>query len=228
MVRGAAQTRRHCRRSRGADHASTMAIATSCPTPGRCSRPMDSGPPCSWPPITSAAGRSGTGPMGEPAALLGWDELRGLAAAGLEVGAHGRTHAYPTRLSEARMVAEGRESRRRLEAELGRPVTLMAYPFGDENRMVRRAMAGCGYVAALTTRPGLSRLGDNPMGMPRQLVGGRRRSGRVHREARAPHPGNPRSPRALRLPAAGANEPDVAGPTACATAFSHPSDGPPC
>ncbi len=109
---------------------------------------------------------------GEPAALLGWDELRGLAAAGLEVGAHGRTHAYLTRLPEARMVAEGRESRRRLEAELGRPVTIMAYPFGDENRLVRRAMAGCGYVAALTTRPGLSRLADNAMGMPRQLVAG--------------------------------------------------------
>ena len=94
---------------------------------------------------------------GEPAELLGWDELRGLAGAGVEIAAHGRSHAYLTRLPEARIVAEGIESRQRLESELGRPVTMMAYPYGDENRLVRRIMAGCGYVAALTTRPGLAK-----------------------------------------------------------------------
>jgi peptidoglycan/xylan/chitin deacetylase (PgdA/CDA1 family) len=109
---------------------------------------------------------------GEPAELLGWDELRSLAAAGVEIAAHGRSHAYLTRLPQARLVAEGIESRLRLESELGRPVTAMAYPYGDENRLVRRTMAGCGYVAALTTRPGLARLADDPMSMPRQLIAG--------------------------------------------------------
>lgn len=110
--------------------------------------------------------------FGTPAELLGWDELRGLAAAGVEIGAHGRTHAALNRLSLARMVAEGRDSRQRLEAELGRPVVTMAYPFGEQNLMVRRAMAGCGYQAGLTTLPGLASLGDNVMSMPRQLISG--------------------------------------------------------
>ena len=110
--------------------------------------------------------------FGTPAELLGWDELRGLAAAGVEIGAHGRTHAALNRLSLARMVAEGRDSRQRLEAELGRPIVTMAYPFGEQNLMVRRAMAGCGYQAGLTTLPGLASLGDNVMSMPRQLISG--------------------------------------------------------
>ena len=33
-------------------------------------------------------------------------------------------------------------------------------------------MAAGGYMAAVTTQPGLSRLGDNPMALPRQLVAG--------------------------------------------------------
>ena len=110
--------------------------------------------------------------FGEPAELLGWDELRCLAAAGVEIGAHSRSHPWLTRLPADRIVAEGLESRQRLESELGRPVTFMAYPYGDENLLVRRAMAGCGYAAALSTRPGLTRLADNPMSMPRQLIAG--------------------------------------------------------
>jgi hypothetical protein len=69
------------------------------------------------------------------------------------------------------MLAEGRRSKERLELELGQPVVTMAYPYGDNHLLVRRAMAACGYTGAVTTAPGLSRLGDNPMALPRQLIG---------------------------------------------------------
>ena len=45
-----------------------------------------------------------------------------------------------------------------------------SYPFGDQNLLLRRAMAACGYAGAVTTSPGLSRLGDNLMALPRQIV----------------------------------------------------------
>ncbi len=111
-------------------------------------------------------------PLGEPAEVMSWDELRILAADGLAIGAHTGSPPYLTRLAPAAAMAEGRRSKERLEGELGRPVTVMAYPYGDHNLLVRRAMAACGYRAAVTTQPGLSRLSDNPMSLPRQLVSG--------------------------------------------------------
>ena len=74
-------------------------------------------------------------------------------------------------MAPAEVVAEGRRSKEALERELGRPVNVMAYPYGDQDLLVRRAMAACGFAGAVTTAPGLS-LGDNPMAMPRQLVDG--------------------------------------------------------
>ena len=110
--------------------------------------------------------------FGDPAAILSWRELRALAAEGLAIGAHSGSHPYLSRLPRADMLAEGRRCKERLERELGRPVTIMAYPYGDHDLLVRRGMAACGFTGAVTTAPGLSRLGDNPMAMPRQLVDG--------------------------------------------------------
>jgi peptidoglycan/xylan/chitin deacetylase (PgdA/CDA1 family)/SAM-dependent methyltransferase len=110
--------------------------------------------------------------LGEPAPILGWDELRQLAAEGVAFGAHSGSHPYLTWLAAAEMVAEGRRSKDALERGLGRPVNVMAYPYGDQDLPVRRAMAACGFAGAVTTAPGLSLLGDNPMALPRQLVDG--------------------------------------------------------
>jgi peptidoglycan/xylan/chitin deacetylase (PgdA/CDA1 family) len=110
--------------------------------------------------------------LGDPAPLLGWDELRRLAREGVEIGAHGASHAHLARLSAAEVVAEATRARARIEAEIGRPVTLLAYPHGDSDGLVRRACAAAGFELAVTSRPGLARLGDDPMGLPRQEVRG--------------------------------------------------------
>jgi peptidoglycan/xylan/chitin deacetylase (PgdA/CDA1 family)/SAM-dependent methyltransferase len=110
--------------------------------------------------------------LGAPAPIMSWHELRALAAEGLEIGAHSGAHPFMTQLAPADMLAEGRRSKERLERELGRPVVTMAYPYGDHDLLVRRAMAACGFAGAVTTAPGLSRLGDNPMAIPRQLADG--------------------------------------------------------
>jgi peptidoglycan/xylan/chitin deacetylase (PgdA/CDA1 family) len=110
--------------------------------------------------------------FGDSAPILSWRELRALAGEGLAIGAHSGSHPYLTRLSPAAMLAEGRRSKERLEREIGRPIVTMAYPYGDNDVVVRRAMAACGYVAAVTTARGRARFGDNPMALPRQLVDG--------------------------------------------------------
>jgi peptidoglycan/xylan/chitin deacetylase (PgdA/CDA1 family) len=77
-----------------------------------------------------------------------WDELRGLAERGIEIGAHTVTHAHLPRLSDAELDRELTESRQRIEDELRRPCPFLAYPFGDEDARVRAAVRRAGYEAA--------------------------------------------------------------------------------
>jgi peptidoglycan/xylan/chitin deacetylase (PgdA/CDA1 family)/GT2 family glycosyltransferase/SAM-dependent methyltransferase len=110
--------------------------------------------------------------FGEPAELLSWQEIRILAAEGVTFGAHGATHRYLRDLSVADMLAEGNGSRERLRAQLGQNVDIMAYPFGDQDNLVRNAMHSCGYACAVTVEPGLSSLGDDFLALPRQEISG--------------------------------------------------------
>ena len=118
----------------------------------------------------SVAGPNGTGPTGSRPNSPRGTSLRRLGGEGIELGSHSGSHPFLTRMDLSAAMAEGRRSRERLEQELGRPIVTMSYPFGDHNLFVRRAMAACGYAGAVTTTPGLSRLGDNPMALPRQIV----------------------------------------------------------
>lgn len=90
------------------------------------------------------------GPHRHELHCLSWDELRGLADAGWEVGAHSLTHPYLTRVGDERLERELRESRRRCEEALGRPCRTMAYPSGDVDARVEQAVADAGYEAAGT------------------------------------------------------------------------------
>ncbi|TAM79826.1 MAG: glycosyltransferase [Acidobacteria bacterium] len=107
---------------------------------------------------------------GEPAELMSWNDVRALAKEGVTFGAHGAGHRRLNQLSVADMFVEGRLSREKIEAELGSPVRVMAYPYGGNSDLVRRAMESCGFISAVSTNPGLSRLGDDQMALPRQEI----------------------------------------------------------
>jgi peptidoglycan/xylan/chitin deacetylase (PgdA/CDA1 family) len=62
--------------------------------------------------------------------MLGWHEIRELHRAGIAFGAHSLTHADLTTLADARLEAEVREPRRRIEERIGAPAPGFAYPFG--------------------------------------------------------------------------------------------------
>ncbi len=84
-------------------------------------------------------------------ALLGWDELRELTRRGFAVESHSLNHYYLSAQTQELQARELGESRARLEAELGRPVELLAYPFGDPRSFDRTSQAlarGAGYTAA--------------------------------------------------------------------------------
>lgn len=85
-------------------------------------------------------------------ATMNWDELRSLAAQGVEIGSHTVTHPHLTRLADEDLEVELRESRSRLEDELGRPCRFLAYPFGDDDERVYRAAERAGYEGAFSLR----------------------------------------------------------------------------
>lgn len=93
------------------------------------------------------------------------------------VEAHGVTHAALARLDPAEARAEAAESRRLLEARLGRPVRHFAFPFGDPPSAGARDFALCGelgFASAVTTRFGNIGPGSAaaPWSLPRVPVNG--------------------------------------------------------
>lgn len=79
------------------------------------------------------------------------------AAAGIDIGAHTRSHPCLRTLPAAAQVAEIAGSRRALEDALGHPVTTFAYPFGSHDSWdatTVRAAARSGVSLAVTTISG--------------------------------------------------------------------------
>lgn len=110
--------------------------------------------------------------VGAELPLMSWDTARNLASDGFQWGAHTVTHPRLTDLDAAGCRSELTEARRRLEAELGRPVAHLAYPFGACNAVVREMAAETGYATACSTRPGLSGPDDDLLALHRVTVYG--------------------------------------------------------
>jgi peptidoglycan/xylan/chitin deacetylase (PgdA/CDA1 family)/2-polyprenyl-3-methyl-5-hydroxy-6-metoxy-1,4-benzoquinol methylase len=104
--------------------------------------------------------------------ILDWNEIRQLAADGIEFGAHSMTHPPMTALSNAEVLSEAAQSKAILERELGRPVTAFAYPYGDTDDIVQQLVAQCGYSVGLTTRFERAGFHDHAMALPRVEVTG--------------------------------------------------------
>jgi len=87
---------------------------------------------------------------------VSWEQLREMAARGVETGSHTVTHPILTNVGAARLGREMRDSKARLEQMLGREVTLFCYPNGALNAQVQRAAADAGYRCAVSTAHGFN------------------------------------------------------------------------
>ncbi|MEP6767883.1 MAG: polysaccharide deacetylase family protein [Acidobacteriota bacterium] len=99
-------------------------------------------------------------------ALLDWEQAGRLASEGVELGAHGRTHAPLPLLSQAEAEAEIAGSRADIESRTGQRVRLFAYPYGASSpateAIVRRHFDG-----AVSVRLGLAGPSSGPFQIPR-------------------------------------------------------------
>lgn len=80
-----------------------------------------------------------------PERMLTWRHISEVAAAGVELAAHGHSHAQLDQLPPAALARELRLSKTLLEDRLGRDVAGLAYPYGYHNARVRAAARAAGY-----------------------------------------------------------------------------------
>jgi peptidoglycan/xylan/chitin deacetylase (PgdA/CDA1 family) len=102
--------------------------------------------------------------------LLAADDLRRLAAAGIEIGSHGRRHRDLSRCAADEQRDEITGSKAELEAALGLPVCTFCYPYGRLDAHAADTARAAGYLAAMSIHrhPG-ARPGDL-WAWPRMIV----------------------------------------------------------
>jgi len=98
-------------------------------------------------------------------------QVRELSRAGMTIGGHTVSHPILSRVSDDQARREIAEGKARLEAMIGEPIELFAYPNGKPDvdyKPIHVQMArASGFKAALTTAPGAARAGDDLHQLPR-------------------------------------------------------------
>ncbi|WP_129645566.1 polysaccharide deacetylase family protein [Peristeroidobacter agariperforans] len=82
---------------------------------------------------------------------LSWQQIREVDSAGIEIGAHTRTHPALSRIPPERLEEEIAGSKRRIEQELGHPISTFCYPNGtpdDINEQVKATVRAAGFCGA--------------------------------------------------------------------------------
>lgn len=102
---------------------------------------------------------------------LDWDQLRGLAADGWEIGGHTCSHPHlPQVRDDERLRDELERSKAILERELGAPCTSLAYPYGEVDARVAAATKRAGYIGACTIPRIAMPLGTDALRWPRTPI----------------------------------------------------------
>lgn len=110
-----------------------------------------------------------SGFVGQPG-YMGWNEIRALRDAGMEIGAHSVTHPDLTTLAPADAQAQIAQSGATIAAELGGPVRSFCYPAGRFNETVVALAREAGYSSATTTVPDGPQ--NDPLALPRLRISG--------------------------------------------------------
>jgi len=117
--------------------------------------------------------------IGQTSYALTWKQIREMAEAGVDVESHSYSHPFLTRRRHESwsngeyatwLERELVESKKILEKETGHPVSFLAYPYGDYDHYLARAVARAGYLGALTCEYGSNVPGTNPFRLHRMAI----------------------------------------------------------
>ncbi|MCS6800661.1 MAG: polysaccharide deacetylase family protein [Chloroflexota bacterium] len=103
--------------------------------------------------------------------MLSWAEVREIAQAGIECGAHTVTHPRLDALPRTQAAAEIRWSKATIEDRLGKECATFAYPYGLYDPSLRRLVRRAGFTSACAVRYGVSGLADDLFALRRLKVG---------------------------------------------------------
>ncbi len=95
-----------------------------------------------------------TNPISKKEHFLTWDQLREMDQAGMTIASHTLTHPYLNEISSDELKREITESKKIIEAEIGKPVRHFASPFGYTDAEVVQDIALAGYATGRTTYAG--------------------------------------------------------------------------
>lgn len=112
-----------------------------------------------------------TGLMGNPG-YLDWGQLKEMAGSGLAFPYnHTWSHASLGKASPEKIEFEIITAQHQLEEQLGKRVSIFAYPYGSENSLVVEFLKSHGFIAALSTIPGFTQCDSFIMSIHRNRVG---------------------------------------------------------
>ncbi|NQV07408.1 polysaccharide deacetylase family protein [bacterium] len=102
--------------------------------------------------------------------MLGWDDVRTVAEAGVELGAHGDTHRQFDTLPTAEAVEDLARCRFLIEMHTGREAATCAYPHGYSTPALRREVAAMGFISACGVKHAMSSRDDDLLSLARVIV----------------------------------------------------------
>ena len=97
------------------------------------------------------------------APVLSWYRLRRLAADGVTLGSHTRTHPIMTQIAPRQIREEIRQSQADLKKEIGFALPIFCYPNGDHNDAVAKILRAEGIALAFTVLSGENHLDSSDL-----------------------------------------------------------------
>jgi peptidoglycan/xylan/chitin deacetylase (PgdA/CDA1 family) len=107
--------------------------------------------------------------LGPGARPLAWEEVRELAAAGIDIGGHSVNHAVLPNLTAEEVRREVLGCRDAIAERLGHPPRHFAYPNGLHSPAVRRAVREAGFDTGSTTEDAENVRGQDPFALRRKV-----------------------------------------------------------
>lgn len=99
---------------------------------------------------------------------LSWEEVKIMAAGGIEFGSHTSTHPLLSNVDAAQLEHELCESKKAIEDHLGQEALTLSYPVGGFNISVQEAAVKCGFRYAVSYEDGITSRSDfDRFGLPR-------------------------------------------------------------
>ena len=109
---------------------------------------------------------------GEPAAILGWDDITALRQQDITIASHGSAHVHLSMLDGQAIVRNLARSKAVLEAALAKDVRGVAYPFGDFDMPVADLARKVGFEFGFTCFDGFVSRASHRLMLPRREVKG--------------------------------------------------------